>query len=166
MEGGTDDIVHWIEDDIADFGFLSNRHIQALEWISLYEDPLLAVVPKDYPAPENGVIPISDFENDYFIISAMGTDYDVHNALDTAGISPGIRFTSKDDHAIISMIENRLGISILPELVTRNFENQVSTYLLEPYFYRELGIAMKSKDNLSPAANKFLNLTRAMISEL
>jgi DNA-binding transcriptional LysR family regulator len=166
MEGGTDDIVGWIENNIADFGFLSKRHTQSLEWISLYDDPLMAVLPKDYPVPENKVVPISMFENNYFVMSAMGTDYDVHHALATAGIKPNVRFTSTDDHTIISMIENRLGISILPELVTRNFENQVSTYLLEPYFSRTLGVAMKSKAGLSPAANKFLNLTRKMVPEL
>lgn len=126
----------------------------------------MAVLPADYPVPENNVVPIREFENEYFILSAMGTDYDVHHALETAKITPNVRFTSKDDHAIISMIANRLGISILPELVTRNFQEQVSSYLLEPYFCRTLGVAMKSKENLSPAANKFLNLTREMIDQL
>lgn len=166
MEGGTDDIVSWIESDIADFGFLSNRHINALEWMSLCDDPLMAVLPTDYPVPDNKVVPIGEFEKDYFIISAMGTDYDVHYALESSGITPNIRFTSKDDHAIISMIASRLGISILPELVTRNFESQVSTYLLEPYYSRTLGIAMKSKQNLSPAANKFIKLTQDIIQLL
>lgn len=163
MEGGTDDIVGWVESDIADFGFLSDQHIKSLEWMTLYEDPLVAVLPTDYPVPENHVIPISLFDEAYFILSAMGTDYDVHRVLETANITPVIRFTSKDDHAIISMVENHLGISILPELITRNFEAQVATYRLDPYFCRTLGVVMKSKDSLSPAANKFLKLTRQMI---
>ena len=49
MEGGTDDIVNWIEADLVDFGFVSKRNTKSLDWISLYEDPLYAVVPLDYP---------------------------------------------------------------------------------------------------------------------
>ncbi len=166
MEGGTDDIVSWVESDIADFGFLSNRHIKSLDWITLYEDPLVAVLPNDYPVPKDNLIPISSFDQNYFILSAMGTDYDVHHVLETSNITPIIRFTSKDDHAIISMVENHLGISILPELITQNIDAQISTYRLDPYFCRTLGVVTKSQEHLSPAANKFLTLTRNMIGQL
>ncbi|MGN0424837.1 MAG: LysR family transcriptional regulator [Acetatifactor sp.] len=166
MEGGTDDIVEWIEDDLADFGFMSKRQLNLLEFIPLCEDPLMAVLPKDYPAPKSGAFQISDFRDQNFIISAMGTDYDIHHALSTSGVEPKILFSSKDDHAIISMIANQLGISILPKLVIRNFENQVSSYPLEPFYQRTLGIAVKSKETMSPAAIKFLNLTKEMLPQL
>lgn len=166
VEGGTDDIVTWIENDMADFGFMSERNLHLLEFIPLYEDPLMAVLPKDAPVPASGSFPISDFEGQNFIISAMGTDYDIHYALDTSLVAPNIQFSSTDDHAIISMIANELGISILPRLIIRNFEDQVDAYPLDPYYYRTLGIAVKSKENMSPAAMKFLNLTREMMPEL
>lgn len=166
MEGGTDDIVKWVENDMADFGFMSARNLHLLEFIPLCEDPLMAVLPKDAPIPESGAYPISDFEGQNFIISAMGTDYDIHYALDNSTVQPNIQFSSTDDHAIISMIANKLGISILPKLIIRNFEDQIASYPLDPYYYRTLGIAVKAKDNMSPAAMKFLNLTKEMIPEL
>lgn len=166
MEGGTDDIVKWVEEDLADFGFMSEREIHMLEFIALCEDPLMAVLPKDFPIPESGSFRISDFQSQNFIISAMGTDYDIHHALSTSKVEPNILFSSKDDHAIISMIANKLGISILPKLVIRNFENQVSAYPLDPFYQRTLGVAVKSKENMSPAAVKFLNLTKEMLPEL
>jgi DNA-binding transcriptional LysR family regulator len=166
MEGGTDDIVKWIESDLADFGFLSHCRTNALDWIPLCEDPLVAVVPLDYPIPENNIFPIENFEGQDFIISAMGTDYDIHHALDSSKITPSICFTSKDDHAIISMVANKLGISILPKLILRNFESQVATYPLEPFYSRSLGIAMKSKETLSPASKKFIRMAIDMMSEL
>ena len=166
MEGGTDDIVNWIEADLADFGFVSKRNTKSLDWVSLYEDPLYAIVPLDYPAPEDGIFPIEQFEKQHFIISAMGTDYDVHHALNSSGVHPNIDFTSKDDHAIISMIKNKLGISILPGLTLQNFESHVSAYPLKPFYSRTLGVAMKSRKNLTPAALKFLKLTEDMMPEL
>ena len=164
LEGGTDDIVSWVENDIADFGFLSHEHTNKLEWITLAEDPLLAVLPMDSDIPSNNTVDITTFQNKPFIISAMGTDYDVHNALTCSNVSPDVIFSSKDDHAIISMVSNNLGISILPGLVIRGFEDQVACYKLNPYYSRTLGIAMKSKEALSPAAKKFISLTQKTIS--
>ena len=166
MEGGTDDIVSWVEDDIVDFGFLSKRHIKNLEWIPLCEDPLMAVVPTDYPMSSDDVFPITAFQDKNFIISATGTDYDVHHALRTSDVTPNILFSSKDDHAIISMIANKLGISILPKLVLRNCEDQILAIPLDPYHSRELGIALKSRQDMTPAAIKFAELTKKMLPSL
>lgn len=166
LEGGTDEIVQWVEEDMADFGFMSKRHIKELEWISLCEDPLRAVLPLDYPVPEDGFFHIDNFQDEHFIISAMGTDYDVHHALRKSGITPDIHFSSKDDHAIISMISNKLGISILPELVIRGCQQQILSLPLEPYYYRNLGIAVKSKKGMTPAAVKFLDVTKSLLPEL
>jgi DNA-binding transcriptional LysR family regulator len=166
MEGGTDDIVTWIEEDRADFGFMSKRQTKTLDWISLQDDPLVAVVPKNYPAPKNNLFPIEDFHEKDFIISAQGIDYDVHYALESSHITPNMRFSSTYDHTIIAMISEGMGVSILPKLTLRNLENQVDSYLLEPYYSRDLGIAMKSKETMSPAAAKFLEITKKVLPEL
>ncbi len=166
MEGGTDDITGWVKDSIADFGFMSEMNTGALEWISLRDDPLMAILPKDYPAPDNGVFRVADFQEQPFIITATGTDYDVHHALSTAGITPNIQFSSKEDRAIVSMVANHLGVSILPKLVIKDLEYRIQAYPLEPFCCRNLGIAIKSHQNMSPAARKFLKLTEEMLPEL
>lgn len=166
MEGGADDILTWLNEDVADLGFVSYKNMESLEWISLCEDPLVAVLPKDYPPPDSGMFPIKEFDGKSFIISAMGTDYDIHYALETSGVKPDMRFSATDDHTIIAMVANKLGVSILPQLMIRNYENQISSYLLEPYYFRDLGIAVKSKINMSPAAAKFLEITKEILPEL
>jgi DNA-binding transcriptional LysR family regulator len=124
------------------------------------------VVPKNYPAPKNNLFPIEDFHEKDFIISAQGIDYDVHYALESSHITPNMRFSSTYDHTIIAMISEGMGVSILPKLTLRNLENQVDSYLLEPYYSRDLGIAMKSKETMSPAAAKFLEITKKVLPEL
>ncbi len=166
MEGGADDILGWLNDDIADFGFVSHRNMESLEWISLCDDPLMAVLPVDYPPLDSGFFPIKEFEGKCFIISAMGTDYDIHYALEDSGVRPEMRFSTTDDHTIIAMVANKLGISILPQLMLSSYNDQISSYLLEPYYSRNLGIAIKSKGNMSPAAAKFIEITRKVLPEL
>lgn len=166
MEGGTDDIVSWIENDIADFGFLSNQNLHSLDWISLYDDPLMAVLPNDYKPKNDSYIDINEFHDAAFIMTAMGTDYDVHSVLSNSNIVPDVRFTSKDDHAIISMVANHLGYTILPELIVKSVDEQVKVLPLNPAVSRNLGIALKAENTMSPAVSKFITLTKKILPTL
>ena len=58
-------------------------------------------------------------------------DYDVHNASQKAGITPDIRYTSTDDHTVISMVSNNLGVSILPNLVIGTAQSKILALPLE-----------------------------------
>lgn len=162
-EGGIDEIESWIENSHVDFGFCSRRDTQKFDWIHLQEDPLMAVLPKDFPVPPNGSYPISNFHDKPFIISAMGIDHDIHLALTKAGVKPFVRFSSTDDYAIVSMVANHLGISILPDLILTRMADQVTTLPLEPYTYRSLGIGVKSLKNISPASKKFIKYVRRIL---
>lgn len=155
LEGGTDDIVGWVENSQADLGLLSKKRASSLRWTPLYEDALMAILPKDYPVNGREAIPMKEIEKWPFIISAEGVDYDVHNAIQKAGITPDIRYTSTDDHTVISMVSNNLGVSILPNLVIGTAQSKILALPLEPYFSRELGIGARADSGLSPAARKF-----------
>lgn len=163
LEGGTDDIVKWIDENIADIGLVSRRHTEELEWVSLYEDPLMAILPKSYSTSQDAY-PILDMAAQPFIISAEGTDYDIHQALEDSGIKPNIHFSSKDDIAIVSMVANNLGISILPKLVIEGIDSSILALPLEPYYTRELGIAYRSQTNLSPAARRFIEKVQEVLA--
>ena len=157
MEGGTDDIVRWVSESVADFGILSHRQIGTLSWLSLWRDPLVAVVPREEPFLSMKAFPVEKMTAQPFILSADGTDYDIHHMLSTTKIRPTIRFTSKDDHAIVSMVANHLGMSILPRLVVLDLAHLVHMLPLAPEFHRTLGIAYKEKSALTPAARKFID---------
>jgi DNA-binding transcriptional LysR family regulator len=162
-EGGIAEIESWIENNHVDFGFCSRRDSQKFDWIQLKNDPLMAVLPKDFPVPPDGCYPISDFHNRSFIISAMDIDYDIHLALTKANIKPSVRFSSTDDNAIISMVENHLGISILPNLILTGIKNQVMILPLAPFTYRSLGIGIKSLKHISPASKKFIEYANRIL---
>lgn len=157
MEGGTDDIVRWVSESVADFGILSHRQIGTLSWLSLWRDPLVAVVPREEPFLSMEAFPVEKMTAQPFILSADGTDYDIHHMLSTTKIRPTIRFTSKDDHAIVSMVANHRGMSILPRLVVLDLAHLVHMLPLAPEFHRTLGIAYKEKSALTPAARKFID---------
>lgn len=162
-EGGNKDIMHWINDHEVDLGFLSADSIDGMKWIPLITDPLLAVLPADYPVPDSGIFPLQDFNEKTFIISAIGTDIDVHRSLETNHIVPDIQYSATDDYTIISMVKHHLGITILPELVLKNYSEPVLTLPLSPYCTRELGILVPELSMASPVTSKFIEYSREYI---
>lgn len=166
LEGGTDNIIGWVENSRADFGLLSKWHVESLKWIPLYEDPLMAILPKDFDMKGRTAFPITKMADKPFVISAEGVDYDIHQVLKETGIEPDIRFSSMDDHVVISMVANNLGISILPNLVIGNARAQIQAFPLEPAFSRELGIGIRPSAGLSPAARQFITCIQQTVDEM
>lgn len=163
-EGGNEDITRWIFQGEVDLGFLSSCFNESLEWIPLRDDPLMAVLPANYFSdnPESHkkkAFPLTEFNGKTFIISAPGIDVDVHETLEKNHITPDIHYSAKDDYTIVSMVACHLGISILPQLVLKNYEADVITLPLDPYTKRELGIALPAQSMASPATLRFIEYT-------
>lgn len=57
----------------------------------------------------------------------------------------------------MSMVENGLGISILPELVLRRTPYHIVKKELDPPAYRQLGIVLKDTRTISSAVRRFLD---------
>ncbi len=166
-DGGSDEICNWISENSVDIGFLSERHDKKICFIPLFDDPLTAVLPLDYDTTgSNDSFPINSIDNKQFIMSALGTEYDIHNAIKKSGAKPITRFQSTDDHAIIAMVAEGLGISILPDLISKGYSHIIKTMPLSPPFNRTLGIAFKSREELSPSASKFLEFSKEYINAL
>lgn len=164
-EGGNEDIIRWIKNHEVDLGFLSSGFKENIEWIPLKEDPLMAILPPDYDTNEQAYFRLEDFNNQTFIISALGTDIDIHNTLEKYQIHPDIQYSAKDDYTIISMVACRLGISILPNLVLNKHDKSVITMPLKPYAKRDLGIAIASRDSASPSALEFIEYAKRFVQQ-
>ena len=80
---------------------------------------------------------------------------DARSVLNAAGVRPNIRFTTKDDYAIIAMVEQGLGMSIMPELLLRQRSENVVTKELVPRPSRMIGIAIPNASRSSPATRSF-----------
>ncbi len=166
-EGSIEEIHDWILDHTVDLGLTSLQENDEFDYIPLHKDPLVAVVPQWYEVKNKNYIDVSEFKDQPFIMASMDkqNDCDIDNVLKKAGIDVNVTFSSKDDVAIMSMVENGLGVSILPELITlRHFQN-VKILPLNPPFYRTLGIGLFSLENASPAASKFIEYAVKMLSK-
>ncbi|NOV03998.1 LysR family transcriptional regulator [Paenibacillus planticolens] len=164
MEGDYEEIEQWIAAGEVDCGFITIPARGSFDVVPLKKDRMLAILPMGHPLSHLPFFPLSQIEIESFIIQREGSDYDVRRILDQSSLKPRIKFSSGDDYAIIAMVENGLGISILPELVLQGRDHNVHSLELEDHHYRFLGIAVHSMKDASPATKRFVNYVQQWLT--
>ena len=156
MEGIRQEVKGWLDASRADIGFLSGgSDLVPYHWIPIAEDRMLAVLPSDHPLAEQQNYPICQCIHEDFIMPALGRDDDVAALFERFQIEPHILFSTLENYAAISMIESGLGMSIMNELITKNFQANVVMLPLDPPQSITLGMAVPTLESASPAVKKF-----------
>ena len=163
--GSVDEVYRWVLEDRVDMCFASRQDYNTLDWTSLRDDELLAILPPDYPDGDNA-FPIEFFNGQEFLMPSMGFDKDILRVLNEHGVAPLIRTTQVSDSAVISMVEHGLGVSVLSRLVLRGRQNSVRALPLLPQAFRKLGIAARPRKELRPIVRKFITQSRDMIEKM
>ena len=117
FNGDYHDMEQWLREGEVDLGFVTLPAPEGMRTIPLTQDPLVAIMPKNHRLAQLDEIPIQELGEDPFISLLQSSAHDIHRALDNAGVRPNIKFTTKDDYAILAMVEQGLGISIVPQLL-------------------------------------------------
>lgn len=145
-----------VESGQVDFGFTRIPTAQNLNNISLGTDRLLVILPEQHHLTKYEKIPIEKISNEIFLTLEEGQENETLNLFSKFNIWPKVKFVSKDDYAIISMVESELGISILPELVLQRTPFKIILRELEIPMNRHLGIISKDAKYARPATSRFL----------
>ncbi len=152
--GDYHDVDQWLREGSVDLGFVTLPAPAGMRTIPLAEDPLVAILPRDHRLARLEQIPIEELGQDPFISLLQSSDHDIHRALDNAGVHPNIKFTTKDDYAILAMVEQGLGISIVPQLLIRGRGQNLAVRPLVPQASRTIALAIPEGEAL-PVVNAF-----------
>ncbi|MGN1014604.1 MAG: LysR family transcriptional regulator [Butyricicoccus sp.] len=155
--GDYDEIEHWILEGRVDCGFLRLPTRPELETIFLAEDRLLVVLPESHPMAGCDRFPVQALHKEVFMTGRKGLRTEVSDFLEKYKIEPKVRFTTWDDTVIMSMVENGLGISILPELSLTRMSYHVVVKELDVPATRQLALALRDKKTASLAVKRFLD---------
>ena len=165
FNGDYHDVDRWLTDGSADVGFVTLPTALRCECIPLREDRLLAVLPAGHPLAERDVCPVQEVAREPFISLLEVSDSDARRALDAAGVKPNVRFTTKDDYAIIAMVGQGLGVSIMPELLLTGHGEGVAARPIDPPTSRTLALAVAAGDSAGPATRRFAQFVVEWVSE-
>ncbi len=154
-DGPYSEIEDKIRNKEIDVGFVSLPFDEDCYCVKLMEDELLAVLPSGHSlASENYVLPES-FGTEAVVSLVDGTDRDARKYLEENSVKPNTKFKTADDYAMLSMVENELGICIAHELVMVKDNHNVVSKSLEPRAFREIGLAIPNFEKQSDTVRKF-----------
>ena len=165
MEGIWQEVSQWLDERVADIGFLSYQENMPYDWIPLADDPMLALLPWDHPLAKAEAYPLENCAKDRFIMPALGCDDDVEALFARSHIEPNICYTTLENFSAMSMVEQGLGMSVMNELITEKRICDVVKLPLDPPSYCTLGVAMNSKADVSPAVKMFLKYAVRMLTK-
>ncbi|MBQ6314404.1 MAG: LysR family transcriptional regulator [Mogibacterium sp.] len=156
-ECGHDEMLQGLNEGTLDIALMSDPEDKRIEFIPLVEDPLFVVFSPKYDLSRYDYVPVDILKDYPFIMTYRTYDRDPHLVFEKAGFMPDVKYYSREDTAVLSMVKSGLGIAILPELTIEEFPGKYDFRMLDPEAYRTLGIGVKSLREASP-------LTKSVIS--
>ena len=163
-QGTYADLVEWLRNGTIDLSIMSGVDSEGFDFKPLYYDRLYCVVPKDFATENKKYITFDEMRRQRFVTQWQSCDSDVQRVLKEHGISPSTYCHVVDDMSTIAMVEAGLGICILPELLMHEGE-RVDWYPMEEDCYREIGLAVKNFQAVSPAVKKMIEEIEHYIAE-
>ncbi len=155
--------VEMIQKDKLDLGFVRMASVpDDLEIKAVLRDSFSMVVPKDHPIDTSDFESVAQFMDDSFIL--FSSDYSSHyfeqimSICRDSGFSPKIRHKSVHALTIFRLVENGLGVAIVPTSLKEGYDLGVRFMEIPdiPQF-TELSVIWKSA-NRNPALNRILPL--------
>ena len=155
-QGDYTTIPEWVRTGDLDFGFVTPDAIEGTDRRFLKTGEHRACLPKNHPLAKRQSVTLEELAKEPFLRLEEGIYSEPLAAFHAAGLEPNIRMTMHDDYSILSMVEQGLGVTILPELVLRKQRYDIVILPTEPMITRRISIISRDKKELSIAAKTFI----------
>lgn len=155
LMGDYSEIEQWVAEGRCDLGFIPREPRGGMASQPLAQDELMAVVPADSSLATAEVVSLADLANEQFILLERGSDDEITPLFRRAGLTVRSKLSTWDDYAIMAMVEDGLGVSVLPTLILRRCQFDVAVRPLEGHPHRQINAICRTAD-VSLAAARFL----------
>ena len=164
FNGDYHDVDRWVTDGSVDIAFITLPTELKCRVVPLYEDALAAVLPKGHPLAAQPVCRVEEVAKEDFISLLEASNHDARRALDAVNMKPNVRFRTKDDYAVIAMVRQGLGVSIMPSLLLRGNSENIEIRPIDPPVSRTIALAVAG-DDPAPAPRKFAEFAEKWVRE-
>ena len=156
-QGTYDDVKEWLRSGQVDIGFLASSCQEEFTLTELLREPLLCLLPADWPAPPDGVMTPALMSQKNFVVQGDATDADMRRFLKKYKIGVQRCCHVIDDMANIAMVEAGVGMSILPRLTIKDCTANIQILPIEPAEERVVGLALPRPSAMAPAVEQMFN---------
>lgn len=157
LVGDFSEIEEWISKGRIDLAFTKYPARSGFYTKDIGKDELKAVIPPDHPLKDVDAFPLEELEKYPFFMLEGGGENEAIAFIAENDLSPDVRFTTVDGFLILSMVEDGLGMALLPELLVHRERFHVIAKSLEKPKYRRLCVSMKNEQSVSSATRKLLD---------
>ncbi|MGM0970586.1 MAG: LysR family transcriptional regulator [Bacillota bacterium] len=158
-EGGYEEIEEWIASGTVDVGFLTQPS-REFETVPLFQDELVVLMQEDHRFNTKKVIEVDSLHNESFIMPKAGCDLLIKKLLKERGVKPQVLFEIGDNNTLISMVQEGLGVTIIPTFILPPQMSHTKVIRLETSVYREINLAFKSFKVASPSTKRWIEVVK------
>ncbi|WP_458109979.1 LysR family transcriptional regulator [Bacillus zhangzhouensis] len=158
-EGGYEEIEEWIASGTVDLGFLTQPS-REFETVLLFQDELVVVMQESHRFNTRNVMEVASLHDEPFIMPKSGCDQLIKKLLKERGVKPHVVFEIGDNNTLISMVQEGLGVTIIPTLILPPQIPHTKVIPLETTVYREINMAFKSFKAASPSTKKWIEAVK------
>ena len=155
-ENSIHKIEEWLTGGRIDVAFFARQPYHTFDWILLKMDPYYGILPLEHELTSYDRLTAADLRTTAVSTGVLldgGADIDITRFFQQHGVTIRSRFNSNQDFTIARMVEAGLGVAILPELLLTSQLTgtcHVETRPIDPPLYRDLGMALRAGEGLSP----------------
>ena len=155
--------VHALEHDRLDVGFVRlNRVGKGFHKRIIFEDTFSLVLPENHWLDQSNFKHVGQLSGEKFIL--FSSDYSsgyydtIMSICEDQGFSPEVSHRSVHANTIFRLVENHMGVSIIPSSLSKGFDLRVKFIELKHIQQRTHLSVIWKKENRNPALQKFLGL--------
>lgn len=156
LYGDYGKIEEWIRSGDADCGFLRYPVKSGIDGIFVEEDRMMLVIPGDHSLAASDSVTHEIFEKESVVLLKEGPENEFMEIFKSMGVSPKICFTAWDTRMVEAMVENGLGVSLLPELSLKRSNSRISIKPLLGDYTRKLCVAAKDFSRATALVKEFV----------
>lgn len=158
LEGTDQEVIEWVQEYVVDLAVTGAMSPEVRRDL-ITEDEFRLLVPQDHELAPRDAVALRALDGKRFLMSAGGCEPMIQDLLDGASASMSIAFRVRETSALLTMVQEGLGVTIVPELaLPEQLPEGICSCSLQPRAFRQLFVATNDTELHSPAVEAFIPL--------
>ena len=150
IEGTDIEICEWVENAVVDLG-LTGETGSKVQASPVVEDDFVLVVSCKHRLAGRRSVRLADIAEEPFLMSTSGCEPAIRRIFDAADINPPIAFRVRDPEALVNMVGQGLGVTIMPQLSIADRVRGIVCVSIQPRQERRIVAITKYDEPEMPA---------------
>jgi hypothetical protein len=159
LEGTDPEVRDWVLTGVVDVGLVT-LPIEGVESIVIAQDDMRAIVPARHPRATQPAVRPAQLGREPFILVQGGCGPLIRAIFHAAGITPRVQFEFHDMATILAMVQEELGVTLVPTLALPLTPIEVRALPHDPPVQRPIGLVVRSRHAASSAVTALIHQAR------